>query len=192
MEQDGQLAGKEQHYTAAHHAHQQKESQRHMQDAVFLVFPTQRVGPGHQAAEGQRQACGGDHHQKIIDIIGHIEVSHTFLIQKVSQGDLIQRADDLGHRHGTGQHRCAADEILPRSPRHGFAPFPLVEKTVRGLRPAAFRLFQHIFMEGAERREVCLPLILALDILRRKFGVKHPFNAVAPGINHLGGSAGTQ
>ena len=112
MQRRRQLLREQQHGAAARQTDAQEETQRHTEHLPLLVLPPQRMGPGHQTAQRQRQTGRGQDHQQVVDIIGHIEVCHTFLVQQVAQRDLVQRSQHLGHRHRRRQNGGAGHEVL--------------------------------------------------------------------------------
>ena len=191
MKQLRQLMRNEQHKTAAHQTQRQKQTQRHAEYAPPLVHSAQRVGLRHKAAQCQRQTGRRQDHQQIVNVVGHIEVRHTLFIQQVAQRDLIQRADDLGHRNRRRQNCRTADEVLPLFLCH-WLPLSIFSTESGAELSLRSRLFQHIFMEYAECAQVLLPLILALDILGGELGVEHTLDPTARCVHHLGGATGAQ
>ena len=95
-----------------------------MVNPPHLIIVLQRAGLGDHPAHGHRQACGGDHQQHIVDVVGRIEVAEALGADDGIQGDLIQGADDLDDGGGQGEQSGAVEKILLfLSVRHRKLPF---------------------------------------------------------------------
>ena len=113
VEQAAQGPGQDEHAQAGYGAHDEEQAQRHAKDPALLILPAQGLRLGHHPAHGQRQSGGGQGQQQAVDVVGGVEMGHALAVQQVPQGDLVQRADELGDDDGGRQDHGTAQKALP-------------------------------------------------------------------------------
>ena len=99
-----QLAAEDQHSQAAYDAQDQEDPEGRAENLADLGVVAQGPGLGGHAAHGHGEACGGDHQQHRVEVVGRGEVAVALVVDDTQQGDFIDRADDLDNDGGGGQH----------------------------------------------------------------------------------------
>ena len=126
------------HHGGADQSHPRQQRHPYAQALPHRAEAPLRRRPGHHPAQRHRQPGGGQHQQQAVDVVRRVKMRHALAVQQIPQGDLVQRAQQLRHRHGPGQNDRAAHEILPPL-GHG-ASLPLNGPSPR-----------HLLMEPAKR-----------------------------------------
>ena len=112
--------GPEEHQAGADEPQREEEPDGGAEDLALLILPAPGVGLAGELGDGQGQARGGDGEKDVVDLVGGLEVGLAHVPQDVVEGQLIERADDLHHRHGSGQDGRAPQEgLLLALFRHG-------------------------------------------------------------------------
>ena len=115
-----QTLGPEEHQAGAREPQGEEEPDGSAEDLPLLILPPPGVRLAGELGDGQGQSRRGDGQQHVVDLVGGLEIGLAHVSQDVVEGQLVESADDLHHRHrGRQDGRAPQEGLLLALLRHG-------------------------------------------------------------------------